>query len=104
MQQSPFVVISVILERLGRILAAGLPEAETLRLAGPGLRDFVRIARGNPRLWCEILLMNRRHITEEIAQFEKNLAGILEALGEGDREALERALRRGQAALEGLER
>ena len=84
--------------------AQGLPAAETLRLAGPGLRDFVRIARGNPRLWCEILLMNRWHITEEIAQFEKNLAGILEALGEGDREALERALRRGQAALEGLER
>ncbi len=84
--------------------AQGLPDAETLRLAGPGLRDFVRIARGNPRLWCEILLMNRWHIAEEIAQFEKNLAGISEALSRGDREALERALRRGHQALKALER
>jgi prephenate dehydrogenase len=84
--------------------AQGLPDAEMLRLAGPGLRDFVRIARGNPGLWCEILLMNRWQVTEEIAQFEKNLAGISEALGRGDREALERALRRGQAAVEDLER
>jgi prephenate dehydrogenase len=84
--------------------AQGLPDAETLRLAGPGLRDFVRIARGNPRLWCEILLMNRWHIAEEIAQFEKNLAGISEALSRGDREALERALTRGHQALKALER
>ncbi len=84
--------------------AQGLPDAETLRLAGPGLRDFVRIARGNPRLWCEILLMNRWHIAEEIAQFEKNLAGISEALSRGDREALERALNRGYEAVAALER
>jgi prephenate dehydrogenase len=84
--------------------AQGLPDAETLRLAGPGLRDFVRIARGNPGLWCEILLMNRWQVTEEIAQFEKNLTGISEALARGDREALERALRRGHAAVEDLER
>ncbi len=84
--------------------AQGLPDAETLRLAGPGLRDFLRIARGNPRLWCEILLMNRWHIAEEIAQFEKNLAGISEALSRGDREALERALSRGHAAVAALDR
>jgi prephenate dehydrogenase len=84
--------------------AEGLPDAETLRLAGPGLRDFVRIARGKPELWSEILLRNRRHIAEDIAQFEKNLGGILEALGRGDREALRQALRRAQAALGGLER
>jgi len=84
--------------------AQGLPDAETLRLAGPGLRDFVRIARGNPRLWCEILLMNRWHIAEELAQFGKNLAGISEALSQGDREALERELSRGHAAVAGLER
>ncbi len=84
--------------------AQGLPDAETLRLAGPGLRDFVRIARGNPRLWCEILLMNRWHVAEEIAQFEKNLAGISEALSQGDREALERALILGHEAVATLER
>jgi len=37
----------------------GLPGEESLHLAGGGLRDFIRIARSNPALWCEILLMNR---------------------------------------------
>ena len=84
--------------------AQGLPSESTLRLAGPGLRDFIRIARGNPKLWCEILLRNRRHIAEDIAQFEKHLGGILEALGSGDREALEAALKAGQARALSLER
>ncbi len=82
--------------------AQGLPDAETLRLAGPGLRDFVRIARGNPRLWCEILLRNRQHIAEDIARFEKHLGRLLEALGKADQAALEQALRQGQEALKDL--
>lgn len=77
---------------------------EVLRLAGRGLRDFVRIARANPELWASILLRNRQRVTEELAQFEKNLGEIVEALGRGDRAALERALRQGRDALEDLER
>ncbi|MEE8557792.1 MAG: prephenate dehydrogenase [Myxococcota bacterium] len=73
-------------------------------LAGQGLRDFVRIARANPGLWTEILLRNRQRVTEELARFEKNLGGIIEALARGDRDALERMLRDGQRALEKLER
>lgn len=84
--------------------AQGLPGEDILRLAGPGLRDFVRIARGSPRLWCDILLRNRGHIAEEIARFEKSLGGLLEALGRGDREALENALRSAQAAVAKLNR
>ena len=48
--------------------------------------------------------MNRWHIAEELAQFQRNLAGILEALESGDPVALEAALERGRAALEKLER
>jgi prephenate dehydrogenase len=72
--------------------ARGLPGEEILRWAGPGLHDFIRIARGNPRLWCEILLMNRDRVAEEMARFRSNLEGILGALEREDREALERAL------------
>jgi prephenate dehydrogenase len=100
--------ITAVLSHVPHVIAfafgLSLPDAETLRLAGPGLRDFMRIARGNPQLWCEILLRNRRHIAEDIAQFEKDLGGILEALGRGDRAALEEALRRAQASVENLER
>lgn len=84
--------------------ARGLPEGDELRLAGQGLRDFVRIARANPTLWCEILLMNRQRVTEEISRFEKHLGGIQEALARGDRDALEQALRLGQRAAQRLER
>lgn len=85
-------------------VARGLPGAEELRLAGGGLRDFVRIARANPALWCEILLMNRSAVAEELARFDKHLGAVREALALGDREALLEALRSGQKALDGLER
>jgi prephenate dehydrogenase len=84
--------------------ARGLPDEEMLRLAGGGLRDFIRIARANPRLWSEILLRNRQRVTEEVAKFEKNLGQILQALGRGDRDQLERILREGHQAVGKLER
>lgn len=84
--------------------AAGLPRDHRLGLAGPGLRDFIRIARANPKLWCEILLMNRRRVAEEAARFSKNLGRLLDALSRGDREGLEEALRDGQVISERLER
>jgi prephenate dehydrogenase len=83
--------------------AQGLPDAAALRLAGRGLRDFVRIARSNPALWCEILLMNRQRVTDEISRFEKHLGAIQDALARGDRAALERALGEGRKAALQLE-
>jgi len=84
--------------------AAGLPRDKRLELAGPGLRDFIRIARANPKLWCEILLMNRHRVAEEAARFSKHLGRLLDALSRGDREALEEALRDGQEISRKLER
>jgi prephenate dehydrogenase len=84
--------------------AMGLPSDEKLELAGPGLRDFIRIARANPKLWCEILLMNRRRVAEEAARFSKNLGTVLDALGRGDRDELEEALRDGRNNARKLER
>ncbi len=84
--------------------ARGLPQGGALALAGAGLRDFVRIARANPKLWCEILLRNRSRVAEEVAQFEKNLGEIRDALARADRSALEALLEAGRAAVEDLER
>ena len=82
--------------------ARGLPGADVLGLAGPGLRDFIRIARGNSKLWCEILLMNRDRVTEEVARFQSNLEEILGALTRGDRAALERELEEGRRRSENV--
>jgi prephenate dehydrogenase len=84
--------------------ARGLPQGGALALAGAGLRDFVRIARANPKLWCEILLRNRSRVAEEVARFEKNLGEIRDALARADRTALEALLEAGRAAVEDLER
>lgn len=84
--------------------AMGLPGDERLELAGPGLRDFIRIARSNPKLWCEILLMNRKRVAEEAARFTKNLGAILEALERADRPELERVLEEGRANVNELDR
>jgi len=84
--------------------ALGLPGDERLELAGPGLRDFIRIARSNPKLWCEILLMNRKRVAEEAARFSKNLGGILEVLERGDRTELERVLAQGFERASALDR
>jgi prephenate dehydrogenase len=84
--------------------AQGLPGDSRLELAGPGLRDFIRIARSNPKLWCEILLMNRKHVAEEAARFSANLVALTEALGRADRAALEEALRDGRARVDELDR
>jgi prephenate dehydrogenase len=81
------------------------PESEALLpLAGKGLRDFTRIARASPELWCEILLMNRAAVAERAARFSECLDETIAALERGDRMELERVLRRGQAAIEKLER
>jgi len=100
--------IAAALSHLPHVVAfaygKGLPGDERLELAGPGLRDFIRIARSNPRLWCEILLMNRKRVAEEAARFSKDLGAILEALERADRAELERLLEGGQAGANELNR
>jgi len=82
--------------------AQGLPDRETLQLAGPGLRDFIRIARSNPALWCEILLNNRARVAEEALRFRANLDRMLDALAAEDRATLLAALQSGRSAIENL--
>jgi prephenate dehydrogenase len=84
--------------------ARGLPGPETLSLAGQGLRDFTRIARSNPKLWREILLMNRQRVAEELSRFEKHLGEIQDALARGDGEGLEALLAGAARALAALDR
>lgn len=92
-------VLSHVPHAIAFAFARGLPGEGTLELAGRGLRDFVRIARANPRLWSEILLRNRVRVAEEISRFEKHLGGIQEALARGDARALEEALAAGERAV-----
>ena len=60
-----------------------------LALAGPGFRDFTRIAAGEPVVWRDILLANRAEVARQSAHFRAALDAIEQALVAGDAQALE---------------
>ena len=47
--------------------------ADLLSLAGPGFRDFSRIAEGDPALWRDVLLANRAQVQAQSALFRAQL-------------------------------
>jgi len=83
-------------------LAESSPEAGAL--AGPGFRDFTRIARSDAELWAEILLENGKPLAETLSAAGRHLERLATAIGRGDADAVERFLARARdhlAALEG---
>ena len=68
---------------------AGQPEGERmLRLAGPGFRDFTRIAGGEPAMWRDILLANRDEVLAQAGLFREALGEIERTMTTGDAQAL----------------
>ena len=61
---------------------------EKLALAGPGFRDFTRIAAASPSLWAEICLANKDAVLNELTQFNHCLQQLMQALRVGDAESL----------------
>jgi len=52
-------------------------------LAGPGFRDFTRIARSDAGLWAEILGWNAKAVAGPLQQFASELQGLGRALEDG---------------------
>lgn len=69
---------------------AGQPDgASYLSLAGPGFRDFTRIAASDPQVWRDILLSNREELLAQSHIFMLNLQALEQAISSGQSEALE---------------
>ncbi len=62
---------------------------EYLYLAGPGFRDFTRIAASNPPMWRDVLLANREEVLKQVEAFRQSLARFEQALQSGNASALE---------------
>ncbi len=58
-------------------------------LAGPGFRDFTRIAASDPKMWRDILLANRHELLAQCRLFERSLHTMEALIESGDAEALE---------------
>lgn len=60
-----------------------------LSLAGPGFRDFTRIAASDPKVWRDILLANRQELLAQSQLFRQTLLAMEQAMEAGNAETLE---------------
>jgi prephenate dehydrogenase len=63
-----------------------------LQLAGPGFRDFTRIAASDPKVWRDILIANRQELSEQVKHFQNSLQALEHAMLGGDVQALEKLI------------
>ncbi len=66
--------------------------ADYLSLAGPGFRDFTRIAASDASIWRDILLSNREELITQSRQFLRALQQFEIAIKNGDADALEKLI------------
>ena len=64
-----------------------------LSLAGPGFRDFTRIAASNPEVWRDILVANREEVLKQSQRFRHALDALENVIRSGNSEALEDLIR-----------
>jgi prephenate dehydrogenase len=62
---------------------------EYLSLAGPGFRDFSRIAASDPKMWRDVLIANREELLDQSKIFQQTLQSLEKLIASGDGDALE---------------
>ncbi|MCB4366089.1 prephenate dehydrogenase/arogenate dehydrogenase family protein [Hydrogenophaga taeniospiralis] len=68
----------------------GQPQGEEfLSLAGPGFRDFTRIAASDPSIWRDILMSNREELIAQSRHFQRALHAFETAIAADNPDALE---------------
>ncbi len=72
-----------------------------LSLAGPGFRDFTRIAASDPTIWRDILIANREEVLKQSARMRHSLDALELAIRSGNAEALEDLIRSASEARAG---
>ena len=66
--------------------------ADYLSLAGPGFRDFSRIAASDPKMWRDILIANREELLAQSKIFQQTLQSLEKLIAASNRDALEQQL------------
>ena len=75
---------------------------DSLDFASGGFKDSTRIASGEPELWRDIFLTNRKNLTRDIGALRKELSKIEIALKDNDRRELSKLLNKAKAARDSL--
>jgi prephenate dehydrogenase len=72
--------------------------SELLSLAGPGFRDFTRIAASDPAVWRDIFLANRDEVLAQIGSFQASLTALQHAVSQGNAKAIESLIHQASTA------
>ena len=77
----------------------GQPQGqEFLSLAGPGFRDFTRIAASDPKVWRDIFLSNRQQLLLQSQHLQTQLQAFEALMLQGDGAALEALIAQASSA------
>jgi prephenate dehydrogenase len=60
-----------------------------MSLAGPGFRDFTRIAASDPKMWRDILIANREELLAQSKIFQETLQSLEQLISNSSGDALE---------------
>ena len=71
--------------------------ADFLGLAGPGFRDFTRIAASEPKMWRDILIANREELLAQAKLFHSTLQSFERLISAGDGDPLEQLIAQASA-------
>jgi prephenate dehydrogenase len=63
-----------------------------LSLAGPGFRDFTRIAASDAHMWRDVLMANRQELLAQSKLFQKAMMNLEKLITQNDADALEAEL------------
>ena len=69
---------------LFRSLAGQENGERILSMAGPGFKDFSRIAASDPTVWRDILLANQKQVLDQLALTQQALNELINAMQNGD--------------------
>jgi prephenate dehydrogenase len=72
-----------------KAIAAQPEGGRFLELAGPGFRDFTRIAASDPAMWRDVLLANREQVLLQSQAFREALTQFEAMVASGNAQALE---------------
>ncbi|MGB3069769.1 MAG: prephenate dehydrogenase [Ottowia sp.] len=102
---SAFAAISHLPHLLAFALMNGITSQEQganfLSLAGPGFRDFSRIAAGDPEMWRDVLIANREELAAQAGHFQRALGEFQRLIAEGQTDELHRLITRASQARAG---
>lgn len=66
--------------------------ADYMSLAGPGFRDFTRIAASDPKMWRDVLIANREELLAQSRLFQQTLQQLEKLISAHDGDALEKLI------------